>query len=221
VNMERQAIDIALDMTSRPLLIREVQRAPLPPGVREVIRLATGSEDELDQAGKRRGRDAKALRQAAVLFLQQALFHPGADNYRLLGLTQGATAEEIRDHRRLLLKLLHPDRNPSSWEQMLFQQVIGAAADLEKRVARSPNGTALIAPPQQKQRKRARVHRLPTLRRSQPPRWRARLRAYLWRATIAAILLTLSGGIMRLFAGEPISVTLVQVPQTAMELLPW
>src|SRR5688572_8224060 len=136
--MERQAIDIALDMVSRPLLIREVQRSPLPPGVREVLRLATSSETELEEARKGRGRDAKALRQAATLFLQQALFYPGANSHRILGLEHGATAEEISDHRRLLLKWLHPDRNPSSWEQMLFQRVIAAAADLEKRVARSP-----------------------------------------------------------------------------------
>src|SRR5688500_8453604 len=185
--MERQAIDIAIDMVSRPLLIREVQRTPLPPGVREVMRLATSSETELELAGKGRSRDAKALQHAAIVFLQQALFYPGADSYRILGLDRGATAKEIRDHRRLLLKWLHPDRNPSSWEQMLFQRVIAAAADLEKSLAKSSASTAIVVSPPQRQRRRSRVYRLPVVRHRQPLNWRARLRAYIWRVTLAAI----------------------------------
>src|SRR5688500_17410165 len=128
--MERQAIDLALEMVSRPFLIRQVQRSPLPEGVREAMRLVTCNETELAEAGTARGRDPKTLRQAAVFFLQQALLFPGADSDRILGLPHGATLAEIRDHRRLMLKWLHPDRNPSSWEQMLFQRVITAAADL-------------------------------------------------------------------------------------------
>jgi hypothetical protein len=219
--MGRQAIDIALDMVSRPLLIREVQRAPLPPGVGEVIRLATGSETELEEAARGRGRDATALRQAAILFLQQALFYPGADSYRVLGLTNGATVEQIHDHRRLLLKWLHPDRNPSSWEQKLFQRVTAAAADLEKKGFAKPSSTSIIAAPRHKRRIRSQVHNLPGLRRRQPLHWRAVLRTYIWRAAIAAILLYLSGSIMRLFASELISSSSMQLPQTTMELLPW
>src|SRR5687767_13571343 len=111
--MKRQAIDVALDMVGRTNLIPEVQRDSLPEGVRDVIQLATGSETELAEAGRARGRDPKALRRAAIFFLQQALLYPGADSHRVLGLAPGATAHEIRDHRRLLLKWLHPDRNPS------------------------------------------------------------------------------------------------------------
>ena len=199
--MERHAIDIALDMATRPFLIRAVQRSPLPVGVREVIRIATGSETELAEAGKARGRDPIALRQAAIFFLQQALLCPGADSHRILGLAPGATAEEIRDHRRLLLKWLHPDRNPSSWEQMLFQRVTTAAADLEQRLANPSANTAITGSSPQK-RSRSRVRHLPVVRHRRPLPWRAWLRAHLRRAAIAAILLTFGGAAWRLFSGE-------------------
>jgi hypothetical protein len=216
--MERQAIDIALDMVGRPLLIRKVQQMALPTGVREVIRLATDSEAELAEAGKVRGRDPKALREAAVLFLQQALFHPGADNHRILGLTPGATAEEIHDHRRLLLKWLHPDRNPSSWEQLLFQRVIAAAAELEKNVGSPVVVTATTASPSPtKPRTRLRGHYHPAPRHRQQNS--TRLRAWVRRIVIAVILFTISGGALRLLTGNQTSVG--QWPQTAMELLSW
>ena len=214
--MERQAIDLALEMVSRPFLIRQVQRSPLPEGVREAMRLVTCNETELAEAGTARGRDPKTLHQAAVFFLQQALLFPGADSHRILGLSHGATLEQIRDHRRLMLKWLHPDRNPSSWEQMLFQRVITAAADLEQRLA-NPSATAdTIGSLPQRQRSRSHVRHLPLVRRTPPLQWRLRLRTYLRRAAVTAILLTLGGGAWRIFYGEPIGLTL-----TEMGLLPW
>jgi hypothetical protein len=220
--MERQAIDIALDMLGRPLLIREFQRAPLPPGVRQLIHIAAGSEIALAEAGKGRGRDPNTLREAAILFLQQALFQPGADSHRVLGLVPGATAEDIREHRRLLLKWLHPDRNPSSWEQRLFQRVIIAAADLEKRLASpSPKSSITTSVAQRQRTHRSRSHRRSIVRRRQPLQWRARFRIYLRRTAIAAILLSVGSGAWRLITGKPISLVLVGLPDMTMGLLPW
>lgn len=209
--MERQALDLALDMLGRPFLTRAVQRSPLPSGIREVILLAACSEAELAEVGKARGRDPQALRQAAIFFLQQVLLFPGADSYRILGLKRGATAEEIHDHRRLLLKWLHPDRNPSSWEQMLFQRVVTAAEGLEQQLGNPPARNATVGASRHRQLPRSRAHRPPAVRRTQAVTWRARLRSYIRRAAFAVILLTLGGGAWRIFIGEPFSLSLTRM----------
>ncbi len=132
---DRQAIDIACDLYHRPLMAREVRGQTLPPGMLDVIKIA---------AGETPGRDGRLLsaalvpeqrQQAAAFFLQQALFQTRSDDWRLLGLSPGASREQIREHKRWLLKWLHPDRNPSKWESQLFLKVSTAAERLEKAAA--------------------------------------------------------------------------------------
>jgi hypothetical protein len=201
--VKRRAIDIALDLLARPFLVREVQRSPLPGGVREVIWLATSSEPELAAASKTRGRDPKVLRQAAIFYLQQALLYPGADNYRVLGLSPGATVKDIRDHKRLLLKWLHPDRNPSSWEQLLFQRVATAASDLEQGLARHPSSHTISNYQQRNLRRGSR--RCMNAARKRPE---DKFRNYLRRAAIAGIVFVIGASAWRLMFGEPGPMTL-------------
>ena len=131
--MERRlALDVALDMMQRPLLAKHAQRTPLPEDVLQLIRIAAGSEEDIVWASRTRARPADEIREAAVTFLQQVLFCPGADNYRLLGLGPSTTAEELHEHRRWLLKWLHPDRNPNKWESQLFQRVSHAARAVQE-----------------------------------------------------------------------------------------
>lgn len=56
------------------------------------------------------GTDPRTLRAAFVLLLRQTLLPPGADHYRVLGLSRGCPAQAIKRHHGLLLRLLHPDR---------------------------------------------------------------------------------------------------------------
>jgi hypothetical protein len=125
--MVRQlARDIAVDVFSQPLLARQIQRNPLPDGMLEVIQIAAGHIQS----------DKKHLTQeAAVFFLQQVLVSRDNDNFRQLGLNPGASLELVREHRRWLLKWLHPDRNHNKWESTLFARVNSAAARLENPVA--------------------------------------------------------------------------------------
>ncbi|MBW6495236.1 MAG: J domain-containing protein [Burkholderiaceae bacterium] len=47
---------------------------------------------------------------AARFFVEQVLLSPGADYYRVNGLPRGASAADLRENHRLLIRLLHPDR---------------------------------------------------------------------------------------------------------------
>ena len=58
-------------------------------------------------------------------------FDKRSDPYRVLGLAQGASMEDVRENKRLLLKWLHPDRNPRPAEWAHLARVIEAAEAIE------------------------------------------------------------------------------------------
>jgi hypothetical protein len=153
---QRLALDVALDMAQRPLLVRQAQKQPLPDDVLLLIRIAAHSEEDTVWACRTRARSMDEVREAAVMFLQQVLFHPHADNFRIMGLRTTATLEEVHEHRRWLLKWLHPDRNHDKWESQLFKRVVQASAELQKciptRAGLPP--PALVRPPSRRRRVR-------------------------------------------------------------------
>jgi hypothetical protein len=127
---KRPAIDVALDVFRQPSLARRLLRAPLPEGMLDVIQIAAGkSSNTVHEA------DLKKRRIAAIFFLQQVLVSGANDNYRQLGLNPGASLDLVREHRRWLLKWLHPDLNHNKWESTLFGKVNSAAAALELRMS--------------------------------------------------------------------------------------
>ena len=56
------------------------------------------------------GIQASLLHEAFLFFLRHTLLVPGADHYRVLGLTGDCSAETIKQHHWLLVNLFHPDR---------------------------------------------------------------------------------------------------------------
>lgn len=112
-NKEASAIaELALafhrSSASHPELLRN--RRPLPPAVGILLRLAGGTaSQELDPALPALA-PADELRAAALFFIEQVLLQRGGSHYRVLGLPQDATAEQIKEHHRLLMRLFHPDR---------------------------------------------------------------------------------------------------------------
>lgn len=48
-------------------------------------------------------------RRAARFFVRTALLRSGVDHFTLLGLLPGASAEQVREHYRLMIRLTHPD----------------------------------------------------------------------------------------------------------------
>lgn len=133
--MERRAaLDVALDMVQRPLLARHVQTQPLPEDVLRLIRIAADSQEDIAWASRTRARSTREIRDAAVMFLQQVLFYPGADSFRLMGLAPTSSLADLHEHRKWLLKWLHPDRNPDKWESLLFNRVLNAAGDAQRQL---------------------------------------------------------------------------------------
>jgi len=82
-------------------------RAPLPPGVDTLLKLAGGSEPDPDCAALAHPDE---LRAAALFFIEQVLFRHDANHYRVLGLEPGASPEQVKEHHRLLMRVFHPDR---------------------------------------------------------------------------------------------------------------
>lgn len=107
------ALQQALRLRDQPELLTGLQRAPLPPEMTALIRTATGE-----------GTAAAPERAAAAAFLQQVCLHAGADARRCLGLHADDDLMTARTHHRLLIRWLHPDRNPD--HQFLAERVNSA-----------------------------------------------------------------------------------------------
>lgn len=106
---EHQAVGAALldfqDMPGRyPVALREPR--PVFDQMHRVLMLAAGrSVDGLGTDAALEGR----VRQAARFFVRSVLLRPGADHYTLLGVAPGVSAEVLREHYRLMIRLTHPD----------------------------------------------------------------------------------------------------------------
>ena len=128
----RQAIDIAMDALSRPELLAMLTAGPLPAGVKNLLRIV--AEGECRDASTEHvysRNSAEAVRAASAAFLLAVLFGKGSDPYRVLGLAKGAPASDVREHKRLMLKWLHPDRNPHISERNHLPKVIEACEAIE------------------------------------------------------------------------------------------
>lgn len=111
--------ELALAVYRQPALHAELLRGdgPLPSGVAALLRLAGGTEvQELDPALAALAPESE-LRKAALFFVEEVLFQREATHYRVLGLNQDATADQVKEHHRLLMRLFHPDRSAHSDER--------------------------------------------------------------------------------------------------------
>jgi hypothetical protein len=147
------AIHRALDAYRKPVLARALRRADVPPGMLSLIKIAAGAEDEIAEWVSQDIGEAALLKDAASFYLQQLLTQADGDSHRQLGLRPDATPQDVKDHKRWLLKWLHPDRNGNQWEHVLFHRVTSAAERLEAAMREG----------------RAALHR-PAVRRRRAPR---------------------------------------------------
>jgi hypothetical protein len=130
----RAAIDIALLMFRQPNAVVVGKHDRLPLGIMDVIKASAGHDETLQMLASSKRVSVDQIQQACQFFLRNLLTSAGQDPYRKLGLERGAAADAIKDHKRWLLKWLHPDRNPSKWEHSLFAQVGEAAVRLEQEL---------------------------------------------------------------------------------------
>jgi hypothetical protein len=106
--------------------------APLPEG-HVVLKFALGRFSP----GWRRDlskHDKDALVEAAQAFVRQVCLWERSTHYQVLGLAPGAPPDDVRENYRLLMALLHPDRQPGSvavqWPTGCAQRVNEAYATL-------------------------------------------------------------------------------------------
>ena len=125
------ALKLAIDLVHVPSQVRLLRREPLPEGVPTLLRLAAGDQEAESAAVELTGRSAAVVRQAAAFFVEQILFAPNADSYRVLGASHTATAAELRRNAALLMRWLHPDLDPRGERSIFAGRVTAAWNDLK------------------------------------------------------------------------------------------
>lgn len=166
----RHAIETALDLARMPALARAKVAPPIPADVIEIIRIAAADQQACAAAVARTGERSEIIIEAARFYLQQVLFRPDADCYRVLGIERSDSRLKARSHMRWLMQWLHPDCNDGLdaiyAERVLtaWQQVSGKIPVVENPPARADSArTSRLKP-----REFAGV-RLPWIRRPDAP----------------------------------------------------
>lgn len=135
---DKMALRVAIDLLHIPSQVRLVRSEPLPQGVPVLLRIATGDDAAEREAADVAVRSRDVVRRAAAFFIEQILFAPDADSYRVLGAAPQASASELRGNAALLLKWLHPDRDPDGERAIFVSRVTEAWNNLktpERRAA--------------------------------------------------------------------------------------
>jgi DnaJ domain len=135
---DRMAVKLAIDLLHVPSQVRLVRSEPLPDGVLLVLQVAAGEEEAGQLAASITGRSRETVRRSAAFFIEQILFAPNADSYRVLGAASQATAGELRRNVALLLRWLHPDLDADGARSIFAHRVTEAWNNLktpERRAA--------------------------------------------------------------------------------------
>ena len=119
----------ATALRDAPERLFALRAAPLPEGMTALIRLASTDGPEADTAGA---------------YLQAVCLYAGSPPWRCLGLAPGADPARAKEHHRLLIKWLHPDRNPEA--RVLAERVNTAWRALKSGALPVPR--PMVAPPQ-------------------------------------------------------------------------
>ena len=103
---DEMALKIAIDLMHVPSQGRLLRSEPLPHDVQVLLRIAAGDKNALSAAASFTGRPSDDVRQAAIFFVEQILFAPESDSYRVLGADPQASGSELRRNVGLLLRWL-------------------------------------------------------------------------------------------------------------------
>ncbi len=106
---DRMALKIAVDLLHVPSQVRLVRSEPLPDGVLTLLRIAAADDEAAQTAAVLMDRSPELIGKAAMFFIEQILFAPDADSYRVLGTAPQAASSELRRNVALLMRWLHPD----------------------------------------------------------------------------------------------------------------
>jgi len=127
----RPALKHAFDLFDFPSQARVARKAPLPPDLVLLLRIAAGDDETLREAVRVSGRPPRVVRDAAGFFIEQVLLFPEADSYRVLGASPTAANSELRRNMALLLRWLHPDIDQKGERSVFAARVTKAWSDLK------------------------------------------------------------------------------------------
>jgi hypothetical protein len=125
------ALKIAIDLMHVPSQVRLLRSEPLPDGVQVLLRIAAGDDEAENSAAALIDRSRDVVRQAATFFIEQIMFAPNTDSYRVLGASPQASGSELRRNVALLLRWLHPDLDPRGERSIFVGRVTAAWNDLK------------------------------------------------------------------------------------------
>jgi hypothetical protein len=158
-------IELALDLARMPALARSSGAPAIPPNVIELMRIAAACPEACHAAVVQTGQPTTAVIEAARFYLQQVLFRPDADCYRILGIKPTASRATARNHMRWLLEWLHPDRNQNGWDGVYAERVLRAWREVSSGSPVTPSFSLAQVSSTQKKRGRIQAIRLPWIER--------------------------------------------------------
>jgi hypothetical protein len=153
---DEMALKTAIDLMHIPSHVKVLRSQPLPQDVQLLLRIAAGEEAAASAAVAITGRSQQIVRQAATFFIEQILFAPDSDNYRVLGATPQSSASELRRNVALLLRWLHPDLEPHGERLIFISRVTAAWNDLKTPERRAAYEASLRSPGDRKAYRRKR-----------------------------------------------------------------
>jgi hypothetical protein len=164
---QSHVIELALDLARMPALARSPVVPPLPPNIIELMRIAAAAPEACQAAAAKTGEPSSVLIEAARFYLQQLLFRPDADCYRILGIQPAASRATARDHMRWLLEWLHPDRNNNSWDAVYAERVLKAWREVSAANGSAAKASFAVAgvPSNTRKNERSRPIRVPWIER--------------------------------------------------------
>jgi hypothetical protein len=149
----RTALKLAIDLLRVPSQAGRVRSEPLPDGMELLLRIAAGEADAARSAAITARRSPETVRRAAAFFVEQILFAPDADSYRILGADAAASAGELRRNAALLIEWLHPPHDAHGARADFASRLTGAWNDLktpERRAAYDAQCRATADPARRK-----------------------------------------------------------------------
>ncbi len=105
-----EALELALALLRMPAQRLALRERPLPADIDRILPIAAGSRDALAAAAQATGEPGPLILEAVQFYLQEILFFPDADAYRILGVPHDADVDRIQQHHRQLQRWVHPDR---------------------------------------------------------------------------------------------------------------
>jgi type II secretory pathway pseudopilin PulG/DnaJ-domain-containing protein 1 len=140
-----------------------------------LIRIANADQAILQWAEQLTGASADKLQRCAIAFIEQSFFAHGKDDFAILGLNPWASALDIKEHYRLLIRIFHPDRNNvASLQAARYSAMINQAYTTLKTAI--PQVLTPVPPDKLAKHASATRNALPRTKFSQAKKWAWQLR---------------------------------------------